>query len=261
MQTLLWRLSSSYLLVAAMSLSLCLAAASFFLKQSVISQAQEELAAQARLVRARLERQSDAAYSGICAEFQKELGSRFTVISAAGQVLADSAHAPISFDNHADRPEIRAALAGEFGLFLRRSHSLGKELLYVAVPLRRDNKIWGAARAALPAELLEERLAALRGKLLLAAVPALLLAAAASFLLALRVSKPLQEIEQGVRHFTQGGLRHRIHITGPLEITKLAESCNRMATQLDEQSGTLRKQLALLESTFRSMAEAVIVLD
>ncbi|MGX9726112.1 MAG: ATP-binding protein [Candidatus Electronema sp. VV] len=261
MRTLLWKLCSSYLLLAAISLALCLATASLLLKQSVISQTQEELAAQANLFRAQLERQGTAEFGSICAEFSAELGSRFTVISASGQVLADSEKDPISFDNHADRPEIRAALAGELGLSLRRSHSLGKELLYVAVPLRHDSEIWGAARASLPAELLEERLAALRGKLLLAAVPALLLAAAVSFLLALRVSKPLQEIEQGVRRFTQGGLRHRIHITGPLEITRLAESCNRMAAQLDEQSGSLRKQLALLESTFRSMAEAVIVLD
>ncbi|MGR0480463.1 MAG: ATP-binding protein [Candidatus Electronema sp. V4] len=258
MRTLLWRLCSSYLLLAAISLAICLATASLLLKQSVISQAQEELAAQANLFRAQLERQG---IGSICAEFSAELGSRFTVISASGQVLADSEKDPLRFDNHADRPEIRAALAGELGLSLRRSHSLGKELLYVAVPLRHGSEIWGAARASLPAELLEERLAALRGKLLLAAVPALLLAAAVSFLLALRVSKPLQEIEQGVRRFTQGGLRHRIHITGPLEITRLAESCNRMAAQLDEQSGSLRKQLALLESTFRSMAEAVIVLD
>lgn len=261
MKTLLWKLCSSYLLLAAISLAICLATASLLLNQSVISQAQEELAAQARLVRVRLERQSESTCQAVCAEFSAALGSRFTIISTAGQVLADSEQDPSSFDNHADRPEIRAALTGSTGVSLRRSHSLGKELLYVAVPLRHGSEIWGAARAALPEAALQERLALLRGKLLLGAVPALVLAAAASFLLALRVSKPLQEIEQGVLRFTQGGLRHRIRIAGPQEITRLAESCNRMAAQLDEQSGSLRKQLALLESTFRSMAEAVIVLD
>ncbi len=261
MKTLLWRLSSSYLLLAAASLGICLAAAFLFLKQSFLSQAQEQLAAQARLFRARIEQQNRAAFGGICAEFSAELGARFTVIAASGQVLADSEQNPLNFDNHADRPEIRAALAGAIGVSLRRSHSLGKELLYVAVPLRRNGEIWGAARASLPAELLDERLASLRGKLFLATVPALLLAAAASVLLALRISRPLEEIEQGVLRFTQGSLRHRIRIAGPLEITSLAESCNRMAAQLDERSGSLHKQLSLLESTFRSMAEAVIVLD
>lgn len=261
MKTLLWKLCSSYLLLAAMCLAVCLAAASLLLRQSVLSQAQEQLAAQASFLRVRLERQDAAAFGGICAEFRAGLGSRCTIIAASGQVLADSEHDLLAFDNHADRPEILAALAGETGVSLRRSHSLGKELLYVAVPLRRNGEIWGAARAALPAELLEERLTALRGRLLLAAVPALLLAAAASVLLALRISRPLEEIEQGVLRFTQGSLRHRIRIAGPLEITNLAESCNRMAAQLDERTESLQKQLGLLESTFRSMAEAVIVLD
>jgi two-component system phosphate regulon sensor histidine kinase PhoR len=261
MKTLLWKLCSSYLLLAALSLAVCLAAASLLLRQSVLSQAQEQLAAQAGFLSARLEGQDAAAFGGICAECSTGLGSRFTVIAASGKVLADSEKDPLSFDNHADRPEILAALAGETGVSLRRSHSLGKELLYVAVPLRRNGAIWGAARAALPAELLEERLAVLRGRLLLAAAPALLLAAAASVLLALRISRPLEEIEQGVLRFTQGSLRHRIRIAGPLEITNLAESCNRMAAQLDERSESLQKQLGLLESTFRSMAEAVIVLD
>lgn len=261
MKTLLWRLCSSYLLLAAMSLAVCLAAASFFLKQAFISQAQEQLTAQANLFRIQSERQDRAALGGICAAFRAGLGSRFTVIAASGQVLADSEKDPLSFDNHADRPEILTALVGATGVSLRRSHSLGKELLYVAVPLRRNGAIWGAARAALPEEVLKERLASLRGKLFLAAVPALLLAAAASVLLALRISRPLEEIEQGVLRFTQGSLRHRIRIAGPLEITSLAESCNRMAAQLDERSESLHKQLGLLESTFSSMAEAVIVTD
>jgi two-component system phosphate regulon sensor histidine kinase PhoR len=261
MKTLLWRLCSSYLLLAAASVGICLIAAFLFLKQSCLSQAEGQLAAQANLFRIQIERQDSTAFGGLCAEFSTVLGSRFTVIAASGQVLADSEKDPLSFDNHADRPEILAALAGATGVSLRRSHSLGKELLYVAVPLRRNGAIWGAARAALPKEILKERLAALRGKLFLSAAPVLLLAACASVLLALRISRPLEEIEQGVLRFTQGSLRHRIRIAGPLEITSLAESCNRMAAQLDERSESLQKQLGLLESTFRSMAEAVIVLD
>ena len=47
-------------------------------------------------------------------------------------------------ENHAGRPEVRAALAGEVGVAVRRSRTVGVEYLYVAVPMHRD----GAARAA-----------------------------------------------------------------------------------------------------------------
>jgi two-component system phosphate regulon sensor histidine kinase PhoR len=262
MSRLLWKLFASYLLLAALTLSAGLLAASIFLKQFHIDQTKQQIENQVRLLQAQIEHDlSDAAVRNLCAEFKAELGSRCTVISAAGRVLADSEREAISFDNHTDRPEIQAALAGKIGIALRRSHSLGKELLYVAVPLRKDGAIWGAARASVPTERLDEQQSALNGRLFLAAWPALLLAAAASFLLARRVSRPLEELEQGVLRFTQGSLSHRIHLAGPPEISNLAESCNRMAAQLDERTESLQKQLGLLESTFRSMAEAVIVTD
>ncbi|MCW5206716.1 PAS domain S-box protein [Desulfobulbus sp. F5] len=264
MKKLLWKLCFSYLLLATLTLGISLITASFFLKQFYLDQARHQLEAQARLFRSSIEKNlalSTADINLLCAEFSAELGSRITVIVATGHVVADSEKSSAEMDNHADRPEIRAALAGEIGVSLRRSHSVDKELLYVAVPVRKNGTVWGVARAALPAKLLDEQLASLRSRLLLAALPALLLAAVASFLLALRISRPLEEIEQGVLRFTQGSLHHRIHVVGPLEITSLSESCNRMAAQLDEQTAVLKKQLGLLESTFRSMAEAVIVTD
>ncbi|CAK8712007.1 MAG: two-component system, OmpR family, phosphate regulon sensor histidine kinase PhoR [Candidatus Electronema aureum] len=263
MKKLLWKLCFSYLLLAVLTLGISLIIASFLLKQFHLDQACHQLEAQARLFRSSVEKNfalSAAEINLLCAEFSAELGSRITVIVATGQVLADSEKNSAEMNNHADRPEIIAALAGEIGVSLRRSHSLDKELLYVAVPVRKNGIVWGVVRAALPAKLLDEQLV-FHSRLLLAALPALLLAAVASFLLALRISRPLEEIEQGVLRFTQGSLHHRIHVAGPLEITSLSESCNRMAAQLDEQTAVLKKQLGLLESTFRSMAEAVIVID
>lgn len=61
-------------------------------------------------------------------------GYRYTVIDGNGVVLADS-HADSSvLENHADRPEVVAALAGETGRSFRISESTGFEQLYVAVP-------------------------------------------------------------------------------------------------------------------------------
>ncbi len=61
-------------------------------------------------------------------------GYRFTVIDPDGVVLADSHSDPLSMENHADRPEVAAALAGETGRDLRDSDTTGFDQLYVAVP-------------------------------------------------------------------------------------------------------------------------------
>ena len=58
---------------------------------------------------------------------------RVTVITADGQVLADSQSDARTMENHADRPEIRDALGKGEGHSARRSVSVGRDLLYYAV--------------------------------------------------------------------------------------------------------------------------------
>ena len=63
---------------------------------------------------------------------------RLTLTDAQGDVLADTAPGaqPVErLDNHADRPEIRAALAGEPGFALRPSGTLGTDMAYAAAPV------------------------------------------------------------------------------------------------------------------------------
>jgi len=59
---------------------------------------------------------------------------RMTIVAADGSVLADSDEDPTAMENHADRPEIAAALAGEVGSDRRTSATQGSEQVYVAVP-------------------------------------------------------------------------------------------------------------------------------
>lgn len=59
---------------------------------------------------------------------------RMTVIAADGAVLADSEEAAGLMENHADRPEVAAALSGDAGFDRRQSSTQGTEQLYVAVP-------------------------------------------------------------------------------------------------------------------------------
>ena len=64
-----------------------------------------------------------------------------TVIGADGTVLAESDRETVrEMENHAGRPEVRQALAGAVGSDVRRSASLGRDLLYVAVPLEREGR-------------------------------------------------------------------------------------------------------------------------
>src|SRR3989454_1848197 len=80
-------------------------------------------------------------------------GSRITLMALDGRVLGDSdvltAVLP-QVENHAGRPEVRAALAGHVGRHLRRSVTIDQPLLYVALPVRDGDQITAVLRLALP---------------------------------------------------------------------------------------------------------------
>ncbi|MET0566208.1 MAG: ATP-binding protein [Acidimicrobiia bacterium] len=61
-------------------------------------------------------------------------GYRYTVVDQNGVVLADSHSDPLTMDNHADRPEVAAAIDGETGRDTRDSDTTGFDQLYVAIP-------------------------------------------------------------------------------------------------------------------------------
>ncbi|MCX5757562.1 MAG: PAS domain-containing sensor histidine kinase, partial [Candidatus Hydrogenedentes bacterium] len=55
------------------------------------------------------------AMQGLCKEYGKRSGVRVTLVLPSGKVVGDSEEDPAQMDNHADRPEIKTALAGGVG--------------------------------------------------------------------------------------------------------------------------------------------------
>lgn len=80
--------------------------------------------------------------------------TRFTVVARDGTVVADSDEEADRMENHANRPEIRDALAGPIGVDIRRSPTLGADWIYVAIPLQGD----GVVRASTSLDELNGRL-------------------------------------------------------------------------------------------------------
>ena len=106
-----------------------------------VAELEARLAAQARLLRdvfvsAVGVRTPTSSLQALARTYGQRLEARVTVIAADGTVLADSERDEAGvrvMENHAGRPEVRAALAGAVGRDLRRSGTLGVEMLYVAV--------------------------------------------------------------------------------------------------------------------------------
>ena len=186
---------------------------------------------------------------------------RLTVVAPSGVVLGDSLADPAGMENHADRPEIRAALRGEQGSDQRVSATQGVSTLYVAAPLKREGRVIAAARAALPLTRLKQQLAGQRMKLLAGGSVLVGLAAVLGWFVAVALGAPLEDIKRGAERFAAGDLSRRIDAHGTREVTALADSLNRMAMELDGRMKTIERQAAEREAILSSMSEGVIAVD
>jgi two-component system phosphate regulon sensor histidine kinase PhoR len=108
----------------------------------------------AELVRA--ERWSEV--QTVCEELGQRLSMRITVILPSGKVVGESLEPPERLDNHADRPEIIEAHGGAVGRSFRFSNTRGEELMYVAVPLKREDQVAAVVRTAVPVQSVAQTL-------------------------------------------------------------------------------------------------------
>ena len=98
----------------------------------------------------RVESDRQHSLADITAQEGQAAGARATVIDPTGKVLADSETDPSTMENHAQRKEFAAALAGNIGVEERKSRTLDIPFVYVAAPIS-----GGAVRLAYPLSEIE----------------------------------------------------------------------------------------------------------
>lgn len=198
-----------------------------------------------------------------CRRAGRAASTRITVIDGNGTVLADSNENPARMDNHKGRPEIQIAMQGKTGSSLRFSKTLSKTMLYVAIPTVNDQPQQGVLRLSVPATAMDAVLASIRTKIFTATLAIILLAAWLSYILARRISRPLEKIRQGAARLAAGESDHSIILEDgnvAREIAKLAVAFNTMGEQVNSRINMISQQRNELEAVFSSMTDGVLAI-
>jgi len=196
-----------------------------------------------------------------CRDLGEKTGTRFTVILPSGQVIGDSREEPERMENHRDRPEILTAFGGQVGTATRFSHTLDKNMMYVALPVRGPGSVRGVVRAAVAVTAIDRTLQALYGQMAVGGAAAIILAALLSLFLSRRISRPLEKMIRGARRFARGNLSRPLTVNGSDEIRGLAAALNQMAKQLDDRIRTILQQRNEQDAVLSSMVEGVLAVD
>jgi len=262
---LIWQLFPSYLLITLLSLLAVSWYASRSLRHFFLDQTEADLKIRALLVEkqiaAYLAPLDAAEVDAICKEIGKHSATRITVILPNGLVIGDSRETPRLMDNHAERPEIATALKGKIGMSRRYSNTLMQKMMYVAIPLKKDQAPTGVIRVSLPTTSIDRELRSIQIKIALGGLLIAFVAAGISLLISRRISRPIEEMKKGADHFAAGDLTHRLTAPVSEELASLAEALNQMAAQLDLRIKTIVSQRNELETVLASMLEGVIAID
>jgi two-component system, OmpR family, phosphate regulon sensor histidine kinase PhoR len=212
---------------------------------------------EAALVREALPRDTSAVGDAV-RRLSAQSDHRITLIDRNGWVIADSDFPPgplPSIENHRTRPEVRAALAGGTGIAQRRSATVGRNLLYVAIP-GGPGVVRVAAGLNQVDDVVERAQQAVAG----AALFALLIGSIMALAAGRSVTRPLVEIGSAAQAISAGSAP-RFPRSGIPDIDELVQALRQMHQQLGDRFDALQREQAETAALVESMVEGVIAAD
>ncbi len=252
----------AYIFIVVMSLGVVLFFSTREVRKLSIEQKQKGLEMMAMLVAERVPLAAESQIDNYCETMGKRIGCRITIVTDGGKVLGDTEKKPQSMDNHIDREEIKAALAGRTGITIRFSDTVKKSMIYVAVPIFGDDGgVKAVARVSVANNLVNEMIDKVADSIIKVGIVTAAAAALLSLIVSRRISRPLISLRAGAERFAAGNLEHRLAVDGSYETAVLAVSMNKMAYELDRRIKDVTEQRARQQAILSSMTEAVVAVD
>lgn len=158
-------------------------------------------------------------------------GTRVVVTDGSGRSIVDTERA--ANEDFSNRPEVAEALEGQIVNGRRRSDTLGRDLLYVAVPVASGGSVYGSVRITADPSQVDARID--RFWWTLAGVGLVVLAAMAlvGWVIARSIGRPIRAVRDAAERAGAGDLAVRIEPEdAPQELADLAGKFNEMAERL-----------------------------
>jgi two-component system, OmpR family, phosphate regulon sensor histidine kinase PhoR len=194
---------------------------------------------------------------------RQSAAARITLIDSAGVVRGDSdvpAAALSTLDNHGNRPEVKAALAGRVGVDARRSATLGRTLLYVAVPLAAGSPA-RVLRLALPLDQVSSTVGRAQFAVWLAGLMALTLALLLGTTLSRWLTRPILAMTRAARAMSHGDFEAALPAPGDDELGELVHALDTLRNQLALRLAELRQEGLKLRAIVNGMSEGVALVQ
>ncbi len=253
------------LLSAFLLIAVTLAALDFyltgFLSRHERRRIEQQLVSEARILAGELVRVEPPALAEWTRDASERAGARITIIDPRGRVVAESTRSPEAMENHANRPEVRAAHSGRIGFDTRTSATSDTELSYLAIPVTYSGEQAYVLRLAIPVRELRESLAEVRRRIAIASLIAAGIALGLAYVFARSFTRRIRRLQQFAESLPAHRAGDGLRPDGSDELGSLAASLNRMAAQMQDLVDKLSLESNRREAILASMAEGVLAVD
>ncbi len=186
---------------------------------------------------------------------------RITIILPDGKVIADSKKNPQEMENHKNRPEIISALKNQIGTSLRYSVTLKQKMLYVAVPIIKNNKIIGIVRVSNFYEEIKNLFKGLEIDILKLGFLIVLISLLVAYFFSRQITNPISELVSASQKIANGNFDVSITSKTNDEIEELATNFNIMTSQIKKYIKNLKTQKDELNRIIASTDNIIWVID
>ncbi|HBX68999.1 MAG TPA: PAS domain-containing sensor histidine kinase [Chloroflexi bacterium] len=262
-----WRIAIPYISLTLLIMLILGITVSYFVRQAQLSDLEESLTAQARLISDTLSLEieqglvTSAELDALAKHWSELLNARITLIDLDGVVVGESHEDRAVMDNHINRPEVQEALHDGLGVRIRRSPTLGYELMYVAVPVEANGELQGVARVALPLERVDANISQLERTIFGVTILAMVLTTILSIFIANRTTRPLLELTETALKMTEGRTPPPAPSPSYDEVAQLSHAFHALVNQLRRQIHALESEQGKLAAVLTEMTDGVIIAD
>ena len=184
-------------------------------------------------------------------------GFRVTVIDSNGAVVVDSHSDPEVMENHATRPEVIDAFAGQIGRASRVSASTGFEQHYVALPPDDEGFI---VRLSVSERAVQEQIAPVRAAVIITSLVVGLLGVVIVGWLARRLTKPIVELTDQTMAIAAGDRTITPRRSNVRELDSLSLAISTLVDQLGSRLAEVEQATETMEVVLGALPEGTILI-
>jgi len=189
-------------------------------------------------------------------KFKNKTKLRITIIDEKGNVLTESDKDKESMDNHLKRDEIIHARYDDYGKSIRFSHSINKELLYVAKKIKLNGSTY-YIRLADYTDKIQENFFNLSFHVIAIITIFLILAFFATYFISIKIKNETDAILKYLIDLSDGRPNYQISSNYTQEFNKIARFLNKVSSKLSKKEKQKSKQTAKLKLANRQKDEII----